>query len=526
MHVLSFLIFIPLMAALGTLLIPSVHTRLFRAVNLAVTLVQLVLLTYMLPSFRPSAGLQWVEQAEWFTISLGTWGNLQAQYLLAVDGLSLPLVILSILVLVIVAISSWKVERKPKGYFALLLLLNGSIIGTFCAQDFLLFYLFFEFMLLPLYFLIGIWGGPRREYASIKFLLYTLLGSLFILVGILALYVSYQDPAFTGLTHTLDMSVLANADNLIPGSVLSSHGWIIGSTSARTVVFFLVLIGFAIKLPVVPLHTWLPDAHVEASTPISVILAALLLKVGGYGMLRVVYPMFPDVALAFSGLVAFMGVLSIIYGALNALAAKDLKRMIAYSSVSHMGFVWLGVASLTPEGVSGAVYQLFSHGILSALLFLLAGVLYDRTGDRTITHYSGLSSAMPAYFAFVLLAFFASLGLPGFSGFIAELLVLMGAFASASANGVLAQGYALAGLLGILLSAGYFLWTIQRMFFGPYQYKPGTITLTDITQHEWSMLLPLALLTLYFGIFPQTLLDVINPFSEVLTRSILDYLNP
>jgi NADH-quinone oxidoreductase subunit M len=263
---------------------------------------------------------------------------------------------------------------------------------------------------------------------------------------------------------------------------------------------------------------------VEAPTPVSVVLAALLLKVGAYGLLRIAYPIFPDAALSLSTVVAILGVISIIYGAFNALASKDLKRLIAYSSVSHMGFVLLGLASLTTEGVSGVVYQLFSHGIISAMLFLIAGVLYDRTGDRMIGHYSGLASRMPVFFGLVLIGFFASLGLPGFSGFIAEVMILLGAFTSGSTNRAISELFPIIAAFGLILGAAYYLWTLQRMFFGPFhvksEIKPGH--LTDLDKREFGMLVSLALLIFIFGIFPQVLLDYINPFARNFSESVFN----
>jgi NADH-quinone oxidoreductase subunit M len=511
-------------AALLAMCIPSHATKSFKVLNIVVSAVQLALLVLIINATRQSdfSTFQLIEKNTWFSVNLGSWGMLQAEYFIGLDGLSFAMVTLTILVMAIAGISSWSIHHQTKGYFILLLILNGAIIGTFLALDFLLFYLFFEFMLLPMYFLIGIWGGPRREYASIKFLLYTLLGSILILIVLIGLYVSVRNPDSQLLTHSFNLLHMTDAVNYIQHSILHPEtGWMIGAHTARWWAFLFLFIGFAIKLPAVPFHTWLPDAHVEAPTPISVILAALLLKVGAYGLLRIAYPIFPEAAVSLSWLVAFTGVVSIIYGALNALASNDLKRLIAFSSVSHMGFVLLGIASLTVEGVTGAVYQLFSHGIISAMLFILAGVLYDRTHDRIIQHYSGLSSTMPLYFAFVLLAFFASLGLPGFSGFIAEVLVLVGAFSANSTNGSIHESFAVVATAGLILGAAYYLWTLQRMFFGPLYSKTSAEHLMDLDRREYSMLIPLAFLALVFGIFPQLLLDFINPFAEHFTESIL-----
>ncbi|MEJ1241319.1 NADH-quinone oxidoreductase subunit M [Chryseolinea sp. T2] len=523
---LSLLIFTPLLAASIGLLIPAVNSGLFRYLSLVANLIQIAVIASVLSLFKSGDGIQFVEYQSWITIDLGTWGTLRAAYFLGVDGLSLPLVALSVAILLIATISSWNVKRQTKGYFLLLLLLNAAIIGSFTALDFLLFYLFFEFMLLPMFFLIALWGGPRREYASIKFFLYTLVGSIFILVAMIALYISVQEPMGSQqIVHSFNLVNMRDWSNYLPGSVLEpGNARLIGIFDARQWCFLLLFLGFGIKLPMVPVHTWLPDAHVEASTPVSVLLAALLLKIGGYGLLRIAFPLFPDAAAYFGSFVGWVGVVSIIYGGLNAMSSKDLKRMIAYSSVSHMGFVLIGMASLTPEGVSGSVYQMFSHGILSAMLFLLAGVVYDRTHDRTIDHYSGLYKKMPVYSTFVLIAFFASMGLPGFAGFIGEILVFLGAFKSNSAGGPLHESLAIISTVGLVVSAVYFLWTLQRMFFGPFFVK-GEIQaddLTDLRSHEYLVLLPLATAALFFGIIPQPLVNVIEPFAKDFTTFILN----
>ncbi len=535
MGILSLLIFLPLVATVLILALPMTLRQSYKYIALAITLIQLILSGWLYANFDNTAaginaieGFQYVEQIPWIRLNLGSLGQLEIDYFLGVDGISLPLLVLSAFVMLMAIGASWNTEKSPKGYFSLIMLLNMAVMGIFCALDFFLFYIFYEVMLLPLYFLIGIWGGANREYAAIKFFIYTLFGSVFMLLVIVGLYFSVINP-ISG-AHTFNMLYMMDPNNYVDGSFFAwfnNYNEIL-HIPARDIGFIVLFIAFAIKVPIVPFHTWLPDAHVEAPTPISIILAGILLKIGGYGIVRVCVSIFPDVVAHSNWWLGLIGVISILYGAFNALAQRDLKRMIAYSSVSHMGFVLLGIASLTVEGISGAMFQMISHGFLSAALFFLVGVLYDRVHDRNIYNFRGLATLMPKYTGFIAIAFFASLGLPGFSAFIGEAFVIIGTFNSESIGTGLPRWMAVAGSIGILLSAAYFLWTLQRMFFGQTRLKGGeqwAIALEgDVNCRERIILFPTLALALILGVMPSLFFDKLNSSVLNLVSMVSQYL--
>jgi NADH-quinone oxidoreductase subunit M len=522
-YILSIIIFLPLFFLLFFAFLPVRYTKIFKISSIVATFLQfafsLIVYCFLPKGAHANLGVNeisnfsFVEKYEWIHLSLGNLGSFEIAYFVGLDGLNAALFVLSTFILLVGAVSSWEITQKEKGYFSLYMLLSTSVIGCFVALDFFLFFLFFEFMLLPMYFLIGLWGGVRREYASVKFFIYTFLGSILILIVMIGLYVS---------TQSFDMVKMANADSFRQFSIFHpTSSFTIFSLPGRYWAFILLLMGFAIKLPSVPVHTWLPDAHVEAPTAISVVLAGILLKVGGYGLIRTAYSIFPDVAIDLAAWVGGLGVLSMLYGAFVALGQTNLKRMIAYSSVSHMGFVMLGLASATEEGINGAVYQLFSHGILSAMLFLCAGVLYKRSHNLEMENYKGLASQMPHYAVFTTIAFFASLGLPTFSGFIGELFVFLGAFeAGIKENSILPLWQPILAIFTLLIGAGYFLWTLQRMFMGKFSVatRISAPLLIDLDGREKVMLSTLAILAVVFGIFPHLILDISHSSVENLVK--------
>lgn len=437
-------------------------------------------------------------------------GRYNINYAVGGDGLSLPLIWLSALLTILCLAYSWHEPRGTKAFFALFLLLETALIGVFAALDFFLFYIFWEIVLLPMYFLIGFWGGPRRIYAAIKFFIYTLVGSVLMLIAMIALYLQVDPQSFNILTLTAAIPQMKIGGGL-------NLAWLGGYWTFKDFIFFGMFIAFAIKVPVFPFHTWLPDAHVQAPTAGSVALAGVLLKMGGYGIFRFCYAMVPNEACSQGWLffVAILGMLGIVYGALCAMAQKDFKSLVAYSSVSHMGYVLLGVAACSAAGVMGAVLQMFTHGLSSAMMFLLVGVIYDRAHHRNLDDFGGIGLQMPYYTGLATVGFFAALGLPGLCGFISEALVFVGAWHNQGAYAQFGMRWiVLVSLLGIVFGAAYILWTIQRVFMGglPSKYK----NFPDLDAREWFCLTPLALLCLIVGVCPWIIIDYMEPTVNAL----------
>jgi NADH-quinone oxidoreductase subunit M len=476
---------------------------------------------------RGIGGMQFLEDHQWIPV-------IGARYQMGADGVAVLLIVLTTLLGVIAALSSWKyIEKREKEYYVLLLLLQSAVVGVFASMDLFLFYLFFEVSLVPMYFLIGIWGGENRLYAAIKFFLYTLVGSVVMLLGVLKMYFLTQDTALTSQITQGTLNLLAGnsqAAALVSGSVqaaaangtgtfnmlyMQALGSVMPMGTMQVLLFFAFALGFAIKVPMFPFHTWLPDAHVEAPTAGSVILAGILLKLGTYGFFRFNLPMFPAASFDESYFGSFgvrsvmilLAIIGIIYGALAAMyfvvkKDGDVKKLVAYSSVSSMGIVMLGLFSLNPNGVNGAVLHMINHGIYSAALFLLVGIIYERRHTRIVAEFGGLSHVMPGYAAVFLSMVMTAIGLPLLCVFISEFLSLRGAF---EAN----PWWAAWGALGIILNAGYMLWLYQRMFFGNID-NPKNEKLTDLSGREWLYMTPLVIMSLWIGVYPKTFIDYIQ----------------
>lgn len=471
-HLVSWIIATPLigMAVIGLLR----HVEAIRRVTLGFTVLTLALSLGLWIGFDHSAaGIQFMERMEWMP-------TFNIQYAVGVDGISLPLVLLTTLLPPLCVLCSWRaIETKVKAFMMLILLVETAMIVVFTALDMFLFFMLWETTMIPMYFMIALWGGPQRIAAAIKFVLFSLTGSLLLLVGILGLYLEGG--------YTFDMLALMQAEY---------------APQAQFWIFLALFLAFAIKMPMLPFHTWLPDAHSEAPTAGSVILAGVLLKMGGYGFLRFCLPMFPEASSAFATLILWLSVLAIVYGGYMALAQSDLKKLVAYSSISHMGFVTLGIFVFNNQGIQGAVLQMFNHGITTGALFLAAGQLYDRTHSRMIADYGGLHKLMPRFVTLFCIFSVASFGLPGTCNFIGEFLVLVGTSYRSFVMVLLAMG-------GIVLAAAYMLWMLQRVALGPVATGEGA-ALPDLTVRELATVVPLAVIVFFIGLYPSPMLSMMN----------------
>ncbi len=502
-----------------------------------------VISLWLLKYNRVTGGMQFLENHDWIP-SIG------ARYQMGVDGVAVLLIILTTLLGAIAALSSWDyIQKREKEYYALLLFLQTAVVGVFASMDLFLFYLFFEVSLVPMYFLIGIWGGENRLYAAIKFFLYTLVGSVVMLLGVLKMYFLTQDASLTSQITPDAIRALAGneeAARLVQSAIGAARDNATGTfnivymhalgsfipLTTQVLLFGAFALGFAIKVPMFPFHTWLPDAHVEAPTAGSVILAGILLKLGTYGFYRFNLPMFPGASrdqsafgsFGVRSVVVFLAIVSILYGALAAMyfvvkKDGDVKKLVAYSSVSSMGMVMLGLFALNPNGVNGGVMQMINHGIYSGALFLLVGIIYERRHTRNVAEFGGLSHVMPGYAAIFLGMVMTAIGLPLLAVFISEFLALRGSF---EANPYWAAWAA----LGIILNAGYFLWLYQRMFFGTID-NPKNEKLTDLNVREWAYMVPLMILSLWIGVYPKPFLEYIQqPVNTVVKQVRPDYVIP
>jgi NADH-quinone oxidoreductase subunit M len=494
-HLLSIITFIPLVAAVILALFlrgdDEAARRNAKWLALLATSATFLVSLFLLTGFDPAdTGFQFVEEHDWI---------LGLQYKMGVDGISVLFVLLTTFLMPVTIAACWDVEVRVKDYMIAFLVLETLMLGVFCALDLVLFYLFFEAGLIPMFLIIGIWGGKDRIYASFKFFLYTFLGSVLMLVAMIAMYL---DAGTTDIVQLLQHNFASETLNIAGFQVLGG---------LQTLLFIAFFASFAVKMPMWPVHTWLPDAHVQAPTAGSVVLAAILLKMGGYGFLRFSLPMFPVASDMLSPLVFWMSAIAIVYTSLVALAQNDMKKLIAYSSVAHMGYVTMGIFAANQQGVEGAIFQMLSHGFISGALFLCVGVIYDRMHTREIDAYGGLVNRMPAYALVFMFFTMANVGLPGTSGFVGEFLTLAGIFQVNTWVAVVAT-------LGVILSAAYALWLYRRVVFGDL-IKESLRSITDMTRREKAIFAPLIAMTLLLGIYPSLVTDITGPsVANLVTR--------
>lgn len=480
-NVLSLTTFLPILGVLLLLFIPKDSKGVLRNVTLVVTIVTFLVSLIMLTGFQSNADFQFTENVPWIAA-----GPFVMRYNIGIDGISLWLVILTTFIMPIAVLSTYTaVEEKVKEYMICLLLLETGMLGAFISLDLFLFYIFWEVMLIPMYFMIGIWGGKNKIYAAVKFFIYTMVGSLLMLVALVFLYFKGMEAGITdfGLLNFFSLKL-----------DMATQIWL----------FLAFAFAFAIKVPMFPLHTWLPDAHTEAPTAGSVILAAVLLKMGTYGYVRFAIPLFPDAAHKFAPLIATLAVIGIVYASLVAMVQEDVKKLVAYSSVAHLGFVMLGVFAFNIEGITGGMIQMINHGISTGALFLIVGFIYERRHTRLITDFGGLSKQMPIFATVFMIVTFSSVGLPGTNGFVGEFLILIGAFESQL------RWWTIIATSGVILSAVYMLWVFQRVMFGELD-NPKNQKLTDLNAREIAIMVPLLVMIFFMGLYPKPFIDKMEP---------------
>ncbi len=488
-HILTIITFTPAVGALLILFFNRTQARAIRTFALIVTILAFLFSLYLPAKFESG------DPDFQFRLDVPWMPTLGVDYSMGIDGISLFLILLTTLLSPLAILASWSIRERVKEYFIFMLLLETGMIGVFASLDLFLFYVFWEVMLIPMYFLIGVWGGERRIYAAMKFVLYTMVGSVLMLVAILALYFLHGDATNT-FTFSYPQIQMALAG-----------GRFVLERSTEFWLFLAFFLAFAIKVPLFPFHTWLPDAHVEAPTAGSVLLAGVLLKMGTYGLVRFSLPLFPVISHLFAPLISLLAIVGIIYGALVAMVQPDMKKLVAYSSVSHLGFIVLGIFSFTTQGMEGAIYQMLNHGISTGALFLIVGIIYDRRHTRLIDQFGGLAHRMPVYAAFFMIVTLSSIGLPGLNGFVGEFLILLGTFGINRARAVLAA-------TGVILSAVYMLWMYQRVIWGEITIDQNK-SLADIGGRERVMLIPLLILMVWMGMYSNHFL---RPMDASVTK--------
>ncbi|MCB0845671.1 MAG: NADH-quinone oxidoreductase subunit M [Bacteroidetes bacterium] len=506
---LILLVFFPLIGAAMIGALSESKKELSKQIALWVSLVPFVLSLFVYFDYTSMvkagnilsdpAGYVYLINYDWLSA-----GNIDINFTMALDGISIYLLLLSTLLFPICIYFSWDVDKAPRAYYSLLLILEVGVLGFFVALDMLLFYVFFEMVLIPMYFLIGIWGGKDRVYASLKFFLYTLVGSLLMLIAIIYVgtHIDFNAAGLTNVIFTTDYTKIVKHITVTP----EAEKWL----------FAAFTLSFAIKVPLFPLHTWLPDAHVQAPTAGSVILAGVLLKMGTYGIVRFCLPLFPQASVDFAGFMSVLAVVGIIYGAMAAMVQTDVKKLVAYSSVSHLGFIILGIFAFTEEAMDGAIIQMINHGIATGGLFLLVGMIYDRRHTRNISDFQGIATQMPRYTLLFMITVMASVGLPGLNGFVGEFLVLLGSYKSEVISGALP----IFAATGVVIAAVYLLWMFRRVMFGELD-KDENRQLTDLNLREMIVMVPLIILMFWMGLYATPFLKQIDPSSKVVVEQVL-----